>query len=346
MSWNRKKTLLAGTALAVVCAVWVGWVYVWPQYLLKQAEQAIAAGDLVRAEEVLQRLNRRDPQNARARFLLAQVLRRRQRPDKAEEVLKQARRLGYPEIECHRELLLNEAVIKFSPLISDSLIELQNDKPDDEEVLQTLGEGYARLHKWTEADRYLTCLIDQHPENLEAWVDRGQVRRAARERDQNHDEAAADFREAIRRAPDHFWARLGLAECLLGDARMADAKRELLICRQLNPAHTEPLIGLAICAAEEQDLQQAQALLAQALDRDPNSLIALSKQGDLCLRRKQYADAIRFYKKLLSLDPTDKAAHLNLAQAFRHMGRLEDAKNEEARFQQLRQQKGKPSSAP
>jgi Flp pilus assembly protein TadD len=75
-------------------------------------------------------------------------------------------------------------------------------------------------------------------------------------------------------------------------------------------------------------------------------LIALAKLGDLCLRRKQYADAIRFYQKLLSLDPTDKAAHLNLAQAFRHMGRLEEAQNEEARFQQLRQQKGKPSSAP
>ncbi len=139
MSWNQKKTVLAGTALVAACVGYVGWFYVWPQYLLKQAEQAIAAGDLVRAEEVLQRLNRRDPQNARARFLLAQVLRRRQRPDKAEEVLKQARRLGYPEIECHRELLLNEAVIKFTPPIADSLIELQNDKPDDEEVLQTLG---------------------------------------------------------------------------------------------------------------------------------------------------------------------------------------------------------------
>ncbi len=90
MSWNQKKTVLAGTALVAACVGYVGWFYVWPQYLLKQAEQAMAANDLVRAEEVLQRLNRRDPQNARARFLLAQVWRRRQRPDKAEEVLKQA----------------------------------------------------------------------------------------------------------------------------------------------------------------------------------------------------------------------------------------------------------------
>ncbi len=230
-------------------------------------------------------LNRRDPQNARARFLLAQVW-------------------------------------------------------------QTLGEGYARLHYWMQADRYLTRLIEQHPEKVEAWLQRGQVRQAARERDQNHDDAAADFREVIRRAPDHFRARLSLAECLLSDARIAAAKSELLICRQLNPAHTEPLIGLAICAAEEQDLQRAQALLAQALSLEPTSLVALSMQGDFYLRRKEYAKAIHFYKKLLSLDPTNLAVHLNLAQAFRQSGRLEDAKNEEALFQQLRQQKGKRSSAP
>jgi Flp pilus assembly protein TadD len=294
----------------------------------------------------LQRLNRHAPQNGRARFLLAQVLRRRQRPDKAEKALRQARQLGCPESECQRELALNEAVIEFTPRTADALIQLLNDKPDDEEVLQALGEGYGRLHDWTEAERYLTRLIEQHPEKVEAWLQRGQVRQAARERDQNHDEAAGDFREVIRRVPDDFRARLGLAECLLSDARIADAKRELLICRQLNPAHTEPLIGLAICAAEEQDLQQAQALLGQALNFEPNSLIALSMQGDLCLRRKEYADAIRFYQKLLSLDPTNLAVHLNLAQAFRQCGRLEDAKNEEAFFQQLRQQKGKRSSAP
>src|SRR5260370_8281645 len=85
MSWNRKKTVLAGAALVAACVGYVGWYYVWPRYLLKQAEQAMAANDLARAEEVLQRLNRHDPRNGRARFLLAQVLRRRQRPDTAEE---------------------------------------------------------------------------------------------------------------------------------------------------------------------------------------------------------------------------------------------------------------------
>src|SRR5438552_18506996 len=104
MSWNRKKTLLAGTVLIAACLGYVGWFYVWPQYLVTKAEQAIAANDLVRAEEVLQRLNRRDPQNDRVRFLLAKVFRLRQRLGKAEEDLSEARKLGYPESECQREM--------------------------------------------------------------------------------------------------------------------------------------------------------------------------------------------------------------------------------------------------
>lgn len=346
MRWDRKKTLLAGIALAA-CLGCVGWFYVWPEYLLKQAERAVANNDLVRAEAVLQRLNRHDPENGRARFLLAQVLRRRQRPDKAYEALKQARRLGYAEIECQRELALNEAALEFRPQAADALIKLLNDKPDDEEILQALADGYIKLQNWTAADRYLTRLLEQHPESVEPWVQRGQVRYAAKaiERDQNNDVAAADFREVIRRVPDHFKAHMGLAECLLNDAQLASAKRELLICRQLNPAHTEPLIGLAICAMEEQHLEQAQALLDQAMNLQPNSLMALSMQGDLCLRRKEYTDAIRFYQKVLSVDPSNKAIHLKLAQAYRHSGRLEDAKNEEALFQQLRQSEEKQKRA-
>src|SRR5260370_41480888 len=124
MSWNRKKTVLAGAALVAACVGYVGWYYVWPRYLLKQAEQAMAANDLARAEEVLQRLNRHDPRNGRARFLLAQVLRRRQRPDKAEEALRQARRLGCPEIECQRGRASDRAVIEFTTPTAAALLKL------------------------------------------------------------------------------------------------------------------------------------------------------------------------------------------------------------------------------
>jgi tetratricopeptide (TPR) repeat protein len=347
MRWTRKKKLLGGMALLAACLGYVAWFYVWPRYLLTKAEQAIAANELVRAEEILQRLHRLDSGNPRVSFLLARCLRRLQRPDQAEEVLRQARQLGYPESEWARELVLNESGKGFHPSSAAALLQLLKDNPDDIDVLQALGKGYASIHNWSQAEEYLTRWIELQPDNIEAWLERGHVRRAALEDDhgQNNDKAAADFQEVLHRVSDHFEARLTLAQCLLSDAKMAPAKREFLICKQLAPGRSEPLIGLAVCAVEEQNLEQAQSLLVQALKREPNSLTALAMQGDLCLRRQQYADAISYFQRILVLDPAHKAAHLKLAQAYRLSGMLTEAKNQEAAFQRLRRTEEKTATA-
>jgi predicted Zn-dependent protease len=66
-------------------------------------------------------------------------------------------------------------------------------------------------------------------------------------------------------------------------------------------------------------------------------LIGLAMQGDLCLRRQRYPEAINCFQRVLLLDPMHKAAHLKLAQAYRLSGMLPEAKNQEAAFQRLRQ---------
>jgi tetratricopeptide (TPR) repeat protein len=304
---------------------------------------------LARAEEILQHLHRRDRANPKVSFLLAQVLRRQQRPDEAVEILRQARQLGHSENEWARELVLNEAAKRFHPQIADALKKLLDDDPNDEEVLQALVKGAISEKNWTQAEEYLSRLIERQPDNVQARFERGQVRQNRSEDDetQNHDQAAADFQEVLRGVPDHFDARLGLAQCLLGDARIAAAKREFQMCKQMAPQRIEPLIGLASCALEEQDIEQARILLDQAVNREPNSLIALVMLGDLCLQRQRYREAITYFHRVLLLDPRHEATHLKLAQAYRSTGNLPEAKNEEEAFQRLRQralnEKGAPS---
>jgi Flp pilus assembly protein TadD len=338
---DRRKTLLGAIVLLIAAvAGFAVWQYVWPQYTLSQAEQAIAAGDLERAEQKLQQLQKRDPRNPKVCLLRAQVLRRLHRPDQAEEALRQIKQLGYPERELTRELVLNEAAKQFRPPIAAALLQYLNDKPDDEEVLQALAEGHARTQNWAKAEEYLTRLLEHQPDNVEMQFERGQVRRANKtdSHEQSNERAAEDFREVLRRVPDHFEARLGLAQCLLADARIAPAKREFARCRELQPQHLEPLIGLAVCAVEEQDWRQAQALLEEILKRRPDSLTVLTMQGDLCLRRQQYPDAISYFQKILKLDPMNKSAHLKLAQAYRLAGKLPEAKDQEEAYERLRVQ--------
>src|SRR5216683_2228712 len=117
LAWAATVVLL-GVLMTLVYSVW------WPRYLLRQAEDSMAANDYDQAESILSRVTSHSPQNARARFLLAQVLRRLQYPDQAEESLRKALQLGYPEKEGERELVLDEAMIQFRPHLAMTLRKL------------------------------------------------------------------------------------------------------------------------------------------------------------------------------------------------------------------------------
>ena len=337
MTLNRKR-LFWLASLGVLGALSVlSYYLLWPRFLLNQAESAIAADDLNEAETRLRRLLSRSSKNARAHFLLAQVLRRVHHPEQAEESLRKALQLGYPEKEGERELALDEAAIHFRPPVALTLQKLLKKNPNDLDLLEALARGYASNRDWTQAEVYFTRLIECQPDETNWYWERGQARQeAAFETGEGHGRAAADFRETIQRAPNHLDARLRLAQCLLSNAQMNEAKEELLRCRQLDPKRAEPLIGLANCALEEQDWDLANKLLAEALELKWNSQVALAMKGDLHLLRQQPTEAIPYFQKVLVLDPMNKAAHLKLAQAYRSSGRLNEAKNQEAAFERIR----------
>jgi Flp pilus assembly protein TadD len=119
---------------------------------------------------------------------------------------------------------------------------------------------------------------------------------------------------------------------------MAEAKQELLVCQRLRPDRVEPLVGLAACAIEERDYDQAQSLLNRALELDPASAYVLGMLGDLCLRRQQFDQAILYFRRVLDLEPRNKGARLKLAQALRRTGELEQAKEEERLYEELQRE--------
>ena len=346
-TFSHRAVFLAGSILLLVAVAFAAWWYVWPRYLMKQAEESLAAGDSTKAEEWLTKLIRRRPKQPRAFFLYAQLLRRSHRYHEAEDALRQALQLGYPEVEGLRELALNEAAINPLPSIQATLRKFLEEDPNNEEILHVLAEFAAQNHRWSDADHFYTRLVELRPDNHEYRLGRGKARlTAARLSFGDLNAAAADFRDILSKSPDHYEARLYLAQCLLSDAKMPQAKEELLICRRLRPDRAEPLLGLATCALEDQQWSEVQALLEQALKLEPNSVLALSMQGDLELRRQNYDLAIDAYSRALTIDPRNKGTNLKLAQALRLSGRVEEAKEREARFQQLNQAEQEQSAIP
>jgi predicted Zn-dependent protease len=203
-------------------------------------------------------------------------------------------------------------------------------------VLRRRAEEDVKAHRWDEADDCYTRWLLLEPDKLDTRLARAHARlEAARDGRGSVDGAVADFRTVLDQVPNRFDARLSLAEALLSDARMTEAHTELVICHQLRPRRLEPLLGLASCAVEERHWDEARSLLGEALAIDPHAVLALTMEGDICLRTARYADAARFFKRALAVDARNKSAHLKLAQALRDGGQLDEAKREEKRYEEI-----------
>ena len=319
--------LYTAAVVLVTGACVAGWWAYWPRYRLAQAEKAVAAGDWARADELLQPLAREEPPQLRPQVLLARALRHLGRADEAEPLLFKASRLGMAEADFRRELALTRATRGFTPAVEHHLAACLKEKPDDAEVVQALAEGYTATRRWEDADRCYTCWHELQPERTDVLMGRGRMRLEA---GSGHHvgrvaNAAADFKEVLRHDPSDYDARLSLAHCLTADARMREAKEHLQICRTQRPDRLEPLVGLAACALEERDWDEADRLLREALKIDPASTYVLMMRGDLELRRQRFEDAITFFRKVLGEEPRNKAACLKLAQALRGAGRTAEA---------------------
>ena len=135
--------------------------------------------------------------------------------------------------------------------------------------------------------------------------------------------------------PSNYQARLALAHSLLGDARMPEAEQELSACRRLRPEAAEPLVGLAKCAIEQDNLDAAEKLLTQAKERDRNSTFVLEEFAALYLRRQKLDDAIATLNQLVTIAPNNRQAHLQLSQALLATGNPTEAQFHERRYQEL-----------
>jgi tetratricopeptide (TPR) repeat protein len=308
---------------------------------LAQVEAALADNNLAHAEELLRQVLKDDVENLQAQVLRAQVLRRLGRVEESQHALGQALDRGMAEEAARREYVLLEAARNF-PRAESWLRQLARDQPADIEVAKALAEGYLNTHRWPEAERACTRWLELQPESVDIRFARGQ----ARQENRHFELAADDFRAVLRQMPDHFSARLLLAHCLLSDARISEAEPELRVCRRLAPQRPEPLIGLAACAIEREDWDEAQALLSDALTFDPKSSAGLHEQGNLYLLRQRFDRAIPIFERVLKLNPRDAQAHLKLAQAMRKEGDTEGARQHARRYEELAREQNPPPRAP
>ncbi len=85
--------------------------------------------------------------------------------------------------------------------------------------------------------------------------------------------------------------------------------------------NAEKLIKQANQQSEAGNLEQAQSLLAQAIEQAPDSTLAYSRLGGIQLLRQEYVPSIENFQKAIMLDRGNADAFIGLSIAYLHLGR-------------------------
>jgi len=275
---------------------------------------------------------------------------------------------AFPGYEPHSQLLEGMALMhrgQFQPALNRFWNARNHD--DTRQLAYSLsGEAFYRLGNLREAIRVLSVAVQADPDNVDAhrWAaaacyDIGAMDHALRHLQrvaelapddprpnrlrglihkdfERYGQAAAEYREALRRHPDpDRWdeVRIELADCLRREGQFAEALTVLEPC-----AATPGADALrAECQLALERTEPAAQLVRRALDNDPQHRDALLVQADLVLQAGDAAQAAEFLERAVEAHPRDDLVRYRLAQVYRRLGRDDRAEEQAAAMRELRE---------
>lgn len=141
-------------------------------------------------------------------------------------------------------------------------------------------------------------------------------------------ESRAWLDRALRFEPGDatLWNNAGVLSQRMGD--MADAERRFLYAARRNPRHASVLYNLVSMYEARGDRTRATYWRERAdrvLRRDPFYQFSL---GERNAQAGNYEDAVRYYRRAISLDGRERLFHFGLARAYVKLGKLDRAEKE------------------
>ena len=276
------------------------------------------------------------PSLRRAEALLGIALVRCGRLDEAVPLLEKS--MGQPpdeELGKQAGLLLLEAFHKLGrpDRALDIARELLSEDPRDADLLYHVYRLHSEL-----GSRAVAALAKQAAGSARLH----QVTAELLESQGDHTRAVDQYRRAVRKDPSLPGIRRALAVALLnaspeGTAR-DKARRELEIEIGANPVDFHSIYELGELEWSEGRFAEARERFARAIELQPEFVDALIALGKAATRQGDAKGALPHLEKAVRLDPDNEVARYRLSQAYRRLGREEDAARELARFEALREE--------
>jgi tetratricopeptide (TPR) repeat protein len=145
----------------------------------------------------------------------------------------------------------------------------------------------------------------------------------------NLPEAAADAaKKALELTPKLPLAHFMLGEFYLFKSDTERALREFEQEREINPANFAVYDRLGDVYTRSGQYQQAQEALSKAISLDTSSTGPFIQMGKVLLRRNDPQTSLLYLQHAEKMDPGNYITHTLLGQAYRSLGREEEAKKE------------------
>lgn len=328
MQLSRKRRVWIVAALALIVIGVVAYRYAvgrWTDHQYRLALQALERCDFNEAAERLETYLAQRPSDAQAHLLAGQTARRRGLSDQATRHLQQARKLGAKAKAVDDEEVLLEvqggrwehvdkliAVCMRDPRSAEAAIILE---ALIEAGMQPTGAALAfgAVQLWLE---HRTAALDQA--RGYCWRGRLEELRAA------FPEAYADYRKAVKLAPDYVPARIAVASAVLRD-NPDQAAAEFEWLRQHAPKDPTARFLIARWRRHLGQPEEAGRILDDLLTTEPNMFIALVERGRVAIDLKRPQDAEPWLTRAVELAPEQREVNAAMADCLRLMGRFDEA---------------------
>ncbi len=189
-----------------------------------------------------------------------------------------------------------------------------------------LGLCFIRLNDYDHARSTYATLFGQPPDSAAAFLLLATILRQM----DLPAPAEAQAKKALDIAPNLPLAHFMLGEIAVQKSDYGQAAREFEDERRINPDFAPAYESLGEAYMHLEKLPEAQMALTKAITLNANLTSAFAKLGAVLLRRQDIQTAIMYLEHAEKLDPGNFETHVILAQAYKRVGREDDARREGA----------------
>jgi tetratricopeptide (TPR) repeat protein len=202
--------------------------------------------------------------------------------------------------------------------------------PDDPDVLYMASKVYANL--WNTS---VQRMLEKTPDSYRVH----QVLAEVFETQEKYGEAAREYREILRKAPQAPGAHYRLGRMLARSNEDAAALAEFEAELSQNAGDVPTLVEAGELKLKAGKPGEALGLFTRALDVNPSYPAARLGLAKTLIAQKQFEKAIEQLAEARKLSPAEESIAYNLMIAFRSLGRADEAKQAMAEFQRLKKEK-------